>query len=52
MITNKILEKLWMYLMVDFITKLLMVAENDTILVVYDRLSKMIHFVATIEGIV
>ena len=37
--------------MVDFITKLLLVAEKDTILVVCDRLSKMTHFVATTEGI-
>ena len=38
-------------MMVDFITKLLLVAEKDTILVVCDRLSKMTHFVATTEGI-
>jgi len=36
--------------MVDFITKLLVVAGKDTILVVCDRLSKMTHFVATTEG--
>ena len=35
--------------MVDFITKLPVVAGKDTILVVYDRLSKMTHFVATTE---
>ena len=35
--------------MVDFITKLLLVAGKDMILVVCNRLSKMIHFVATIE---
>ena len=35
--------------MVDFITKLLVVAGKDAILVVCDRLSKMTHFVATIE---
>jgi len=33
--------------MVDFITKLLLVAEKDAILVVCDRLFKMIYFVAT-----
>ncbi len=38
-----------MHLMVDFITKLLLVAEKDTILVMCDRLSKIAHFVATIE---
>jgi len=35
--------------MVNFITKLLLVAEKDAILVVCNRLSKMTHFVATIE---
>jgi len=30
--------------------KLLLVAEKDVILVVYNRLSKMTHFVATTEG--
>jgi len=34
---------------VDFITKLPVVAEKDTILVVCDQLSKMTHFVATTE---
>ncbi len=37
--------------MVDFITKLPLVAGKDMILVVCDRLSKMAHFVATTEGI-
>jgi len=36
--------------MVDFITKLLLVAEKDATLVVCDRLLKMTYFVATIEG--
>ena len=35
--------------MVDFIMKLLVVAGKDAILVVCDRLSKMMHFVATTE---
>jgi len=35
--------------MVDFITKLLLVAGKDAILVVCDRLSKMTHFVTTTE---
>ena len=39
-----------MYLTVDFITKLPVVAGKDAILVVCDQLSKMTHFVATIEG--
>ena len=33
----------------DFITKLLLVVENNTILVVYNRLSKIMYFVATTE---
>ena len=36
--------------MVDFITKLPLVAGKDAILVVCDRLSKMTHFVVTTEG--
>ena len=47
---SKVLEKPWTHLMVDFITKLLVVAEKDAILVVCDRLFKMTHFVATTEG--
>jgi len=35
--------------MVDFITKLPLVAEKDMILVVCDRLSKITYFVATTE---
>ena len=46
---SEILENLWTYLIVDFITKLLLVAGKDAILVVHNRLSKMMHFVATIE---
>ena len=39
-----------MHLIVDFITKLPIVARKDTILVVCDWLSKMTHFVTTTEG--
>jgi len=42
-------EKPWIHISVDLITKLLIVAEKDVILVVCDRLSKMIHFIATTE---
>jgi len=35
---------------VNFITKLPVVAGKNTILVVCDRLSKMVHFVATTKG--
>jgi len=43
-------EKLWMHISVDFITKLLIVAGKDAISVVCDRLLKMTHFIATMEG--
>ena len=36
--------------MVDFITKLPIVARKDTVLVVCNKLSKIVHFVATTEG--
>ena len=51
LVVNKVPEKLWTYLMVEFITKLLLVARKNTILVVCDKLSKMVYFMATIEGI-
>ena len=47
---SEVLEKLWTYLIVDFITKLPVVAGKDSILVVCDRLSKITHFMATTEG--
>jgi len=47
---SEVPEKPWTHLTVDFITKLLVVAGKDVILVVCDRLSKMTHFVATTEG--
>ena len=47
---SEVPEKLWTHLTVDFIMKLPMVAGKDAILVVCDRLSKMMYFVATTEG--
>jgi len=47
---SEVLEKPWTHLTIDFITKLLLVAGKDVILVVCDRLSKITHFVATTEG--
>ena len=46
---SEVLEKPWTHLTVDFITKLLVVAEKDTILVVCDQLSKITYFVASTE---
>jgi len=39
-----------MYLIVDFIIKLLLVARKNAILVVYNMLLKIIHFMTTTEG--
>ena len=47
---SEVPEKPWTYLTVNFITKLPIVVEKDVILVVCNRLSKMIHFVVTIKG--
>ena len=47
---SKISKKPWAHLIVDFITKLPVVAGKDAILVVCDWLSKITHFVATTEG--
>jgi len=46
---SEVPEKLWTHLMVDFITKLPVVAGKDATLVVCNRLFKMTHFVATTE---
>jgi len=46
---SEVPEKPWTHLTVDFVMKLLVVAGKDVILVVCDRLSKMMHFMATTE---
>ena len=48
---NEVLKKTWTYLTVDLIMKLPVGTGKDAILVVCDRLSKMMHFVAITEGI-
>ena len=48
---NKVLERLWQHILVDFITKLPMLKGYNSILVVYDKFSKILHFVVTIEKI-
>ena len=50
LVANEVPEKLWTHLIVDFITKLLLIAGKDVILVVCDKLSKMAYFVAITEG--
>ena len=46
---SEVPEKPWMHLTVDFIIKLPVVAGKDAILVVCNRLSKIMHFVVTTE---
>jgi len=46
---NSIPEKPWIHILADFITKLPIVQGYDSILVVIDRLTKMVHFTPTIE---
>jgi len=48
---SEVPKKPWTHLMVDFITKLPLVAGKDAILVVCDRLFKMMYFVAITEEI-
>ena len=47
---NEILEISWVYLTVDFITKLLLIVKKNVILVIYDKLLKIAYFVVTTEG--
>ena len=51
LMVNEVLKRPWTHLMVEFMTKLLLVAGKNVILVVYDRLFKITHFMATIEVI-
>jgi len=46
---NSIPEKPWSHISADFITKLPLAQEYDSILVVVDRLTKMVHFIPTTE---
>ena len=46
---NKVPERPWQHILVDFITKLPMSKGHDLILVVCNRFSKIFHFVATTE---
>jgi len=45
------LEKLWQYISVDFIMKLLVSRNYNSILVVCDKFSKISHFIVTTEKI-
>jgi len=46
---NSIPEKPWTYILADFITKLPLAQGYDTILVVVDWLTKIVHFIPTTE---
>jgi len=46
---NSIPEKLWMHISVDFITKLPLAQRYDSILVVVDWLTKMVHCIPATE---
>jgi len=49
LIPNVIPEKPWSHILADFITKLPLAQGYDAILVVYDRFSKIAHFIAITE---
>ena len=51
LVENKVSKKSQIYLIVDFITKLLLIVEKNAILVAYDKLLKIIYFVATTKEI-
>jgi len=46
---NSILEKPWVHILADFITKLPLAQGYDSILVVVNRLTKIVHFISIIE---
>ena len=46
---NSISERPWTYISADFITKLPLAQGYNSILVVVDRLTKMVHFIPTME---
>ena len=47
LIPNSIPNKAWMLILADFITKLPLVKGYDSILVVVDQFTKIVHFVPT-----
>jgi len=46
---NSIPKKPWMHILADFITKLLLAQRYNSILVVVDWLTKIVHFILTTE---
>ena len=51
LIPNSIPEKPWMHISADFITKLPLAQGYNTILVVVDQLTEIVHFIPTTEKI-
>jgi len=56
LMSNTVLEKPWSHIIADFITKLPLAHEYNMILVVCNRITKMVHFVPTtkrtlVEGV-
>ena len=51
LIPNSIPEKPWAHILADFITKLLLAQGYNSILVVVNRLTKIVYFILTIEDI-
>ena len=49
LMVNKILKRFQIHLTVNFVTKLLLIVGKDAILIVYDKLSKMAHFITITE---
>jgi len=49
LIPNEVPDKPWAHIMADFIVKLPLSRDYDSILVVCDRLTKMVHFIPTTE---
>ena len=49
LIPNAVLKKPWTHITADFIIKLPLAQKYDSILVVCNRLTKMAHFVPTME---
>ena len=46
---NSIPKKPWTYISVNFITKLSLAQGYDSILVIVNQLTKIVHFIPTIE---
>ena len=48
---NTVLEKPWQHILMDFISKLLILRDYNSILVVCDKFSKILYFISTLGKI-